>query len=307
MKKIFVTGGAGFIGRNLIRNLIKISEFQVTSIDNNYRWSNDEFAKNGIDENNLKIINGDICNKELINELINENDIIIHLAGISQVITSINNPDLTFEYNVIGTKNIVDFCTKYKKKLIFSSSREVYGTAKYMPIDLLHPLNQENPYGASKIIGESLIKSYSNSFGLEYIIFRFANVYGQGDKGRVIPIFIDKMKNNEDITIYGNDKIIDFVYIDDIVQAIYKVILRDDIVNETFNLGTGVECTLQELAKKLLNITGSNSKLIFENNRKGEVDKFCADISYTKEKLDWNPEIDLKLGLNNTINGINTK
>lgn len=307
MKKIFVTWWAWFIWRNLIRNLIKISEFQVTSIDNNYRWSNDEFAKNWIDENNLKIINWDICNKELINELINENDIIIHLAWISQVITSINNPDLTFEYNVIWTKNIVDFCTKYKKKLIFSSSREVYWTAKYMPIDLLHPLNQENPYWASKIIWESLIKSYSNSFWLEYIIFRFANVYWQWDKWRVIPIFIDKMKNNEDITIYWNDKIIDFVYIDDIVQAIYKVILRDDIVNETFNLWTWVECTLQELAKKLLNITGSNSKLIFENNRKWEVDKFCADISYTKEKLDWNPEIDLKLWLNNTINWINTK
>lgn len=297
MKKILITGGIGFVGRHLTKALLA-KNYQITILDNLYRWNLKDIAKTRIDIKKIKFIKGDICDEELIKKTIYENDVVVHLAAISQVMTSLKKPEECFKYNVIGTKNVVKYCAKYNKKLIFSSSREVYGTAKYLPVDLKHPLLPENPYGASKIMSEFLIKAYTRSFGLKYVIFRLSNIFGSGDKGRVAPIFFEKAISGQEIVIFGKDKIIDFVYIDDVVEAFLIAIGADCVLNKTLNIGSGVSTSLKKLAKLVVKITGSKSQINQKEVRLGEIDRFTADIKETKKILKgWSPQINLETGL----------
>ena len=298
--KILVTGGLGFIGRHLSKALCKKGH-KIIIIDNCFRWQLKDVYRTGLKENEFEFINGDICDEKLIKKFVKKIDLVIHLASISQVRTSLKFPDKCFDYNVIGTKNIVKYCSKYKKRLIFSSSREVYGTAKYLPVDLNHPLLPENPYGASKIIGESLIKAYANSFGLEYMILRLSNVYGFDDKNRAVPIFTRKASLGENIEIFGNNKIIDFVYIDDVIKAFLLVLEKDKLNNKTFNIGSGISTKLDDLANIIIRSFNSNSKIIRKKAITGEVDRFTADISETTKFLKWCPKIKLEEGLKKII------
>jgi UDP-glucose 4-epimerase len=287
--KILITGGAGFIGKYLANQLC--SEHKITIIDNFYRKNNIKLNKK------VKIIEQDITKD--FEELISQNEVIYHLAAISQVMTSIEDPELTYQVNIEATKNIIVACTKHKKKLIFASSREVYGTQTNLPVKLTAELNPENPYAASKLAGEALIKSYGKSYELDYNIVRMSNVYGAGDMDRVIPKFIEMFRKNKDIELYGSEKIIDFVYIDDVVNALSKL---KDKSGLTINLGSGVKTTLLELANLIKESTNSNSNINISSERQGEVGKFQADISETKIKLDWEPTVSLREGLKQMLN-----
>jgi UDP-glucose 4-epimerase len=293
-EKILITGGLGFVGSYLAKRILPL-DYEINVLDNLYRGYEERLDN----QDNLKIIIGDVTSDALIKRLVKESDIVLHLAAVSQVMTSIKNPDLTLKYNIEGTEKVARYSAKYDKKLIFSSSREVYGSADYLPVDLAHPLKPENPYAASKISGEMIIRSYSNSYGLEYVILRLSNIYGYGDTGRVIPIFIEKAKKEEDLTIFGNDKIIDFVYIKDVAEAFIKSLNYNK--NETFNVGSGTSTTLQELAEIIIGMMHSTSKHKIMQPRDGEVDRFTADISKTKSQLGWAPEYDLKRGLSEMI------
>ncbi len=286
--KILITGGAGFIGKYLANQLC--SKHEITIIDNFYR-------KNDIVLNEkVKVVEQDIV--EDFEELISQNDIIYHLAAISQVMTSIENPELTYKVNIESTKNIIEACSKHKKKLIFASSREVYGTQSELPVKINTELNPENPYAASKLAGEALIKSYGKTYNLDYNIVRMSNVYGHGDAGRVIPIFINMFKNNQDVELYGSEKIIDFIHIEDVVDAFVKLKDKSEL---TLNIGSGTQTRLGDLANMIKELTNSNSNINITNERQGEVGKFCADISETKAKLNWEPKISLRDGLTQMI------
>ena len=291
-KKILITGGVGFIGRYLTKALLN-KNYEITIVDNLFRWN-----LNNVEKLDIKFIEGNICDENLVSELIKENDLVVHLVGVSQVMTSIQNPDQCFRWNITGTKNIVKYCTEYHKKLIFSSSREVYGSADYLPVDLDHKPKPENPYSASKISGESLILSYGKNFNLNYVIFRLSNVYGYSDKGRVIPIFIERALKNQNLILFGNKKIIDFIYINDVILAFLEVIENNKVKNEIINIGSGKSTKLKELAKLVIKLTDSKSRIIIKPERIGEVDRFIAGIGETQKILkNWKPEIDLETGL----------
>ena len=134
--KILITGGLGVIGSHLVKKLISLN-YEITVLDNLYRG----YIERLDNKNNLKIINGDITNDDLIKRLIKENDMVYHFAAISQVMASIKNPDSTLKYNIEGTEKVARYCAEFNKKLIFASSREVYGSAEYLPADINHPLN----------------------------------------------------------------------------------------------------------------------------------------------------------------------
>jgi UDP-glucose 4-epimerase len=209
--------------------------------------------------------------------------------------TSIEEPELTYKLNVEATKNIVAACTKHKKKLIFASSREVYGTQDELPVKLNAELNPENPYAASKVAGEAIVRAYGKSYELDYNIVRMSNVYGYGDVGRVIPKFIEIFRMNKDIELYGSEKIIDFIYIDDVVEALVKLKEKSGLI---LNLGSGVKTTLLELANLIKELNPqSTSKINILTERHGEVGKFQADISETKSKLEWEPKTALREGI----------
>jgi UDP-glucose 4-epimerase len=297
MGSILVTGGAGFIGSHLVERLVK-EGYSVIVVDNLLRGTLDNLS-NILDKNKIKFVRGDVRNYKLMKELIKNSEVIFHLASLSRVIPSIENPKLCFEINVKGTEIIARLCSKYHKKLIFSSSREVYGTPKYLPVNEAHPLNPENPYGASKVSGEKIIEAYAKSYGLNYVTLRLANIYGLRDFDRVIPIFIENALKGEDLVVYGADKILDFVYIDDAINAF--IATMDSGKNQTLNIGSGVGISIVELANLIKKVTGKGVEIIIKEKRKGEVDKFIADIRRAKEALGWEPRINLEEGLRRMV------
>ncbi|MFA5406127.1 MAG: SDR family NAD(P)-dependent oxidoreductase [Candidatus Nanoarchaeia archaeon] len=288
--KILVTGGAGFIGRHLVKRLLKDGH-EVIVLDNLFRW-----PKSVMSNLKVKFFEGSVSNESLVKELIKDVDIVFHLAAVSQVMTAIEKTDLCFEYNILGTYLVAKYCSLFGKKLIFSSSREVYGDAIYLPVDLQHPLNPKNNYASSKICGESIIRSTNN---LNYVILRISNVIGSGDKDRVVPLFIKLARTNEDIEVFGHEKIIDFIYISDVVDALIKSLGVSKVI---LNLGSGCGSNLKDVADLVVSLLFSKSVFSVTSNRDNEVDKFYSDISLTKELLDWAPKYDINNALRSILN-----
>jgi UDP-glucose 4-epimerase len=294
MGSILVTGGAGFIGSHLVERLVK-EGYRVYLLDNLLRGNMNNLSRVLKD---VEFVEGDIRNYELMDGIVRKVDVVIHLAALSRVMPSIENPELCFENNVKGTEIVARLCSKYNRKLIFSSSREVYGTAKYLPVDESHPLNPENPYGASKVAAESIIRAYSKCYGLNYTILRLTNVYGPRDFGRVIPIFIKDAQEGKDLIVYGADKVLDFIYVDDVVNAFINSIEIDE--DHVLNIGSGIGTSILELAKLVKKITGGNGIILVKEKRKGEVDKFIANIEKAKGVLKWKPTVELEEGIRHT-------
>jgi UDP-glucose 4-epimerase len=292
---VLVTGAAGFIGSHLVERLVE-EGYDVTAVDNMLRGKLDNLSK-VLDK--IKFVKGDVRDYELMKEFVRGSELVFHLASLSRVLPSIENPELCFEINVKGTEVMARLCSKYRKKLIFSSSREVYGSPKYLPVDEAHPLNPENPYGASKVCGEKIVEAYAKSYELNYVTLRLTNVYGLRDFDRVIPIFVEKALKGEDLVVYGADKILDFVYIDDVINALINAMDCDEGL--ALNVGSGVGTSLLELANLVRNMTNKEVEIIIKERRRGEVDKFVANIRRAEELLKWRPKVDLKEGLRRVV------
>ena len=288
--RILVTGGAGFIGSHLVERFVSLGH-DVTVVDNFFRGSEKNLRRI---RNDITLVKGDVQDRELMDRLIKENEVIYHIAGVSRVLQSVKNPELCFKYNIVGTYNVIKCCVRYGRKLIFTSSREVYGDADYLPVDENHPLKPKNPYAASKVACESMIMAYGNSFDLEYVILRLANVFGSRDFERVIPIFLEKCQKNETIVIFGGKQVLDFIYVSDAVDALIRSL---NLHNEILNIGSGKGITILELAHLIKTLTNSTSKIVFAPKRKEEVNRFVADISKARKLLKWRPKVSLEVGI----------
>lgn len=295
--KILLTGSSGTIGTRLFEKLVEL-DYDVTGVDRkDNEWTTSL---------NKKTIKLDLLKKTDLAKLSGNFDLIIHLAANARVYDLIKNPDLALE-NMITTFNVVDFARKNNNNIIFSSSREVYGNSindNLTTENRARIESSESPYSASKISAEALIHSYKNTFGLNFAIIRFSNVYGMYDvSDRVIPLWIKQAIKNEDIVIYGANKILDFTYIDDAVNGVIKAIERfEKIKTETFNIASnGKGKALAYVAHKITELLESESKITIKNNRPGEVCRFQADISKAEKLLDYKPNIDLETGLVKTI------
>ncbi|MCM8536006.1 MAG: NAD-dependent epimerase/dehydratase family protein, partial [Lentisphaeraceae bacterium] len=203
--------------------------------------------------------------------------------------------------------NVIEYCRQNNVPLVFSSTREVYGDIKRYETneDMASFSTTESPYSASKISSEAFIYSYSRCYDMKYIVFRFSNVYGRYDNDidrmeRVIPLFYEKIKNGEPITVYGRDKILDFTYIDDCVDGISRGverILRNEVYNQTFNLAYGQGNPLYTVSDVFQEELDVKADVTFEDARVGEVTHYVADISNAKTLLGYNPQTDLNTGL----------
>lgn len=295
-KKILITGSSGTIGTRLFEKLLA-KKYDVIGFDRNYnKWSSNL--------NKLTII-GDLLKKEDIEKIPVGIDMVAHLAANPRVYDLVLRPDLALE-NIVSTYNILDFARNNNiKNFIFSSSREVYGNKKKIVSkeDDANFQLCESAYSASKISGEALIYSFSKCYGMNYIICRFSNVYGMYDESeRFIPIMIRKMKKNEGIEIFGEDKILDFTYIDDCVGGIIECIEKfDNAKNNVFNIASGKGSKLIDVAKIIKRNLNSKSQILIGKNRQGEVVKFIADISKAKKMLEYKPKYSLSKGLKLTI------
>ena len=303
MKKIIVTGGAGFIGSHLVDRLLQ-EKNDVIVIDNYSRGSpkNLEQHKNN---KHFTLINDEIEHKEKIDEALLDADAVIHFASISSVYRSITESEKINKVNVTGTLNMLDACIeKNVKRFIFASSSAVYGENNSNPIkedDCVEPLS---PYAASKIAGEAYCNAYYKTYGLDTTILRFMNVYGPrttGNYRRVISKFADAIVNKKPIKIYGDgQQTRDFVYIADTVDAILLVLNSKKVKGETFNIGSGITTTVNQLADLMIKIANKpNQEIQHISELKNDVRHKVADISKLKNKLGFEPKISIEEGLQN--------
>lgn len=270
--KALITGNRGFIGSHLQKDLIK-KKWEVIGLDNNFHASN----------NIVDGIVGDIRNKQLVDELVSQVDIVYHLAAIIHVDYSIKYPQETLDVNIGGTLNILEACRKYKKKLVFASTSEVYGSSQDYYMVETHQLDVQSPYAASKAGADRLCKSYIDTYGMDISILRNFNIFGeyQNDTsyGGVIAIFTKQALNGKPITIFGNgEQERDYMYISDAVKG-YELA---STITGVINIGTGQTVKIVDIARLIKKITQSKSEIIYLKPRVGEVQRLCAGINKAK-------------------------
>lgn len=291
-RKALVTGGAGFIGSNLVILLLK-NGFQVRVIDD----LSTGYKKN-LDGLNVQFTEGDICNFNLVKEATKDMDVVFHLAASVGRQKSLNNPQRDAEVNMIGTTNILEAARlNHVKRVVNTSSAAIFGELLTMPIAEDHPLNPDSPYGVSKLGAEKQALCFGQLYDITVVCLRYFNVFGVNQRfdayGNVIPIFADRIYNNKPLTIYGDgEQTRDFVNVKDVAMANFlaaTVAKKSDV----YNIGCGENITINSLAKMMLEISGKNIPIEYAPKRPADVLHCRADISKAQKELGFNPGGDL--------------
>ena len=296
-KLVVVTGGAGFIGSHIAWELSRDND--VIVIDNLYT---------GIRENvppAAKFVQADIRDYEAIAELIGNADYVFHEAAQVSVVESVRDPVFTEEVNVIGTLNILRALLDGHGKLIFASSAAVYGDNPNLPLRETERPRPLSPYGVTKATAEEYLRVYHELYGLPVVALRYFNVFGPRQSANqyagVISVFINRALKNEPLVIFGDGKQTrDFIYVKDVVKANLLVAESRRANGGVFNVATGRQTSILELAMKILEITGANTSILFDKPRPGDIRHSLADISEIK-KLGFEPEWSLEEGLKKTV------
>lgn len=263
MKKILVTGGAGNVGSALTKALVSSGKYYVVVADN---LITGDIRKLPEAQSNFSFIKCDINDYDEIAPIMLSNrfDYVFHYAALVGVKRTLDNPIMVLD-DIDGIKNILTLSKNTGvKRVFFSSSSEVYGEPVEFPQnEHTTPLNSRLPYAIVKNVAEAFFKSYQKEYGLEFTIFRFFNTYGPGQSDDfVVPRFINMALNNQDITIYGDgSQTRTFCYIDDNIEATKKIFEENLHLNDIVNIGSGIEVSVLDLAKKVISITGSSSKI----------------------------------------------
>jgi UDP-glucose 4-epimerase len=277
--RVLVTGGAGFIGRHLV-SALRSRSAEVTILDNLHRGQ--QIAGDGVA---FKL--ADIRDRATVAAAMKGVDVVYHLAAQSNVLGAASDPDYSFSTNVVGTYNVLRSAQEQGvRRVVFTSSREVYGDAESLPVAETAGLNPQNLYGASKAASEFYCRQFASG-GVEVMVPRLANVYGPGDRDRVLPLFIDRAPSGQALTIYGEGKVLDFVWIGDVVSALISASAAP--ADHPINIGTGQGTTPPELAERILRITGAASTIRQLPARSIEVNRFVADIPAARRILAYYP------------------
>ena len=294
--RIFITGGAGFIGTYLCKKLL-FQNHTVTVFDNFENSSKAHFTS--IFDDSVTVISGDITDHSKLSCSMKNHDVVIHLAAKISVPNSIINPKSTFDTNVKGTQNVLDSLYHNKiNKIISLSSAAVYSESisKISETDSTVP---SSPYGASKLEMEKKINHFTAHYTIESVILRLFNVYGSGQSfeyAGVITQFKEKINKNLPLIIYGDGQVIrDFIYIDDVVTAI--ILAMNSSKSNTYNIASGTSTSVIDLAKTMITLSGKPLEIIFKPVRDGDILSSVSDVSLAKTSLEFTPKISLKKGL----------
>ena len=287
-KRILVTGSSGFVGKNLVEELKRQDADVLTLTDHDGRRIDIR------DQQRVEAIINKIRNIDI--------DIVYHLAAITSVPFSFENPGETYDVNVLGTLNILELCRSCNADKIVFASSYVYGQPQYLPIDEKHPLQPTNPYARSKILGEELCRAYNTDFGVKCIILRPFNIYGVGQsKNFLIPSIIAQLRYGK-IELKDPEPKRDFIYISDVIDAYIKAgEFNGDF--DVFNIGYGKSYSVKEIVDKIIYLYGKDVKVKYSGERrKNEIMDTIADIKKAKEKLGWKPSVEIDNGLSNLLN-----
>lgn len=277
--KILVTGGAGFVGAHLVNRLASEGAGEIVVLDNLQRGHSREFLPRSAD-----FRRADIRDQEALGRALQGCEIVFHLAAQSNVMGAVADAGYSFSTNVVGTYNVLQSAAATGvKRLVFPSSREVYGDPRSIPVPETAPLRAKNAYGASKIAGEVYCRLAAQQ-GMETVVLRLANVYGPGDCDRVIPLFGAAANAGLPITVFGSQKILDFVWIDVVVDALIQAAFGG-YIRGPVNIGSGKGTTIVDLAHRVVGLSRSVSKIEVVEEREQEVGRFVADITRAKRLL----------------------
>ena len=300
-KKVVVTGGLGFIGSHLIERLNQNNEIIIVDNQSSGNIKNIE----GLDFTRIDTDFGDITEVNL-EQIFEGADYIFHLAAVTSVPQSVEDPIRSNEVNITGILKVLEAARKCEvDKLIFSSSSAVYGETEQLPISESNPINPMSPYAVTKATGELYCNVYSEIYGLPTISLRYFNVFGprQDPKSQyaaVIPIFIDKLLKNESPVIYGDgEQTRDFVSVKDVVDA--NLLSARSSETGVFNIGLGKSTTINQLFEIIKNTMDKDIEPVHEAERSGEIKHSVADISKAKS-LGYSPEKDFTNKLIETVN-----
>jgi UDP-glucose 4-epimerase len=286
MTRIAVTGAAGFLGSHLVDTLISQGH-EVLGIDN-LRRGRIETIRHHIDAGKLRFLQDDIRDLRAISAALSGAEIVFHLAAQSNVMGSMTDPDYSFTTNVIGTYNVLKAASEAGvKRLVFSSSREVYGEPESLPVDERQPTQPKNYYGASKVAGEAYCRAFDSEGLLACTVLRFGNLYGTRDRDRVIPMWLAAAAAGESLRLYGGDKILDFLHVGYAVAALVAASLYADY--GPINVASGIGTSLNDLAAQILEMSASRSSLSIEPTRPVEVSRFVANVEKMRTLLHVEP------------------
>ncbi len=296
-EKVLVTGGAGFIGSHIVDRLIE-DGFQVVVVDNFSSGKEENLNSSAIVEE------GDIREREFLDRVFNRHNIdyIIHQAAQIDVRKSVSDPVYDASINIIGLLNLLELARVHKvKRFVFASSGGVvYGEPKELPVSEVYPKGPLSPYGVSKLSSEYYLFYYHKTFGLPYVALRYGNVYGprqdpHGEAG-VIAIFIGRILENKDLTVFGTgEQIRDYVFVSDVAKVNRMAInldLRGDSIDDfAFNIGTGVGTSVNELIAYFKEFTGYSKESIYAPPRKGELNKIILNSKKAMKTfgISWTP------------------
>ena len=290
--KYIVTGGAGFIGSNIVKKLVSRGD-HVTVIDNLNTGKEENLASV---KDKIVFLNDSILNIDLLESQTQDIDGIFHQAALASVQDSFSKPEEYHNVNVNGTENILKLAIKNNFKVVYASSSSVYGNPEKIPIKESDRKNPINPYAETKLKKEKLAKKYSE-MGVKVIGLRYFNVFGKGQSKEyagVLKLFLERIRDGLPPKINGDGKQFrDFVYVEDVADA--NIMSMDSNVNhEFFNVGTNTSITILDLAKTIIKFLGLNMEPIFGPALKGDVKRTIANIDLIKEKIGWEPKIMLE-------------
>ena len=315
MNKILVTGADGFIGSHLTEELIKqgyeVRAFVFYNSFNSWGWI-DSFPEEI--KNKIEIFAGDIRDPNGIRVAMESCDTVFHLAALIGIPFSYHSPDSYVDTNIKGTLNILQAAKLLNtKRVLVTSTSEVYGTAQYVPIDEKHPFQGQSPYSATKIGADRIAESFFRSFELPVTIVRPFNTYGPRQSARaVIPTIISQLLNGIEEIILGDlTPIRDFVFVKDTVNGFIEIAKSQKTIGEEINIATQSEISIGDLAQTIINIINPQAKIICDKQRirpeKSEVKRLCGSNEKLKKLTNWQQIYFLKDGLKETIDWFSNK
>lgn len=308
-KKVLVTGAGGFIGSHLTERLVELGAktraFVRYSSSGSWGWLDESPRKNDVE-----IVLGDIRDQDTVAHALDGVDIIFHLAALIAIPYSYEAPLSYVRTNVEGTLNVLQAARRAgSERVVHTSTSEVYGTARTVPIDENHPLQGQSPYSASKIGADKIAESFHLSFGLPVVTVRPFNTFGPRQSARaVIPTIITQALNSSEIRLGNLEPTRDLNFIADTVSGFIKAAETPKAIGETINLGTGREISIGDLAALILKLMNRDIPIALEDARmrpeNSEVDRLCADSRKGQSILGWEPQYSLEAGLATTIEWI---
>ncbi len=312
-KQVLVTGAGGFIGSHLTEALVKAGANVRVFIRYNSRdgRGNLEDLEPRVLEQ-IEIIAGDLRDVDAIERSVKGCNAVFHLGALVGIPYSYKNPREVVETNIMGTFNVLTAARDHGvDRIVHTSTSEVYGSARYVPIDEAHPLQGQSPYSASKIGADMLAESFYASFELPVVTIRPFNCYGPRQSARaIIPTLITQAIACEEIRLGNTDARRDFTFVTDTAEAFMRAAQAPEAVGKVINVGSGQEISIGQLAQVIINTVQGTSKIVVDEARirpiRSEVNRLLADNRLAKETLGWEPGVSLEEGIKRTVAWITT-